>query len=182
MPDGSYRKVREGEVSPISIDTAKILTGEKTYTPAEKANVTDTRTPKPEAGAKILRAEDEPSKTNDALQGAAQDKATAPVAPVAGSKTPRPVKDPSEVKSKNWTPEEKAHIDRMNAIAKEVVDNHKPLTADQMAAAIDPANKANKVPGAGARLAALKHVKDNAATRPSKKALSSEKRFHAPQG
>ncbi len=99
----------------------------------------------PEAGARVLRAEDEGEKVRAAAQAEA-DRAAA--ARVATEEPPKPPPRSAETaEPKNWTPEEIEHIDRMNATADDALRRTAELTPEQKLDAIIPTAPARRARG-----------------------------------
>ena len=119
----------------------------------EKAAAATQEGKPPEAGARVLRSETEEAHANEAAQAEAEAAQTARVATEAPPKPPP--RSSETAKPKNWTPEEKAHISSMNAIADSAMRDTPELTHQQKLDAIDP----NRPGAKGARLVVREYAR-----------------------
>ena len=152
MPDGTYRKVKDGVVSTISEDTAKILTGEKTYAPTTStAEAIRQQAEKEAPKGRVLRSETPEEQAAAARQSEADRVAAERVA--TEKPTAKPIKEKEEMKEKNLSMEKRDELLRINRIGDEAVDAHPIGPKDGLA--IDP----NQPGGQGARTELLNRVR-----------------------
>jgi hypothetical protein len=152
MPDGTYRKVKDGVVSTISEDTAKILTGEKTYAAeTSAAEAIRQQAEKTAPKGRVFRSETAEEQAAAARQSEADRIAAERVA--SEKPTAKPIKEKEEMKERNLSAEKRDELLRINRIGDEAVDAHPIGPKDGLA--IDP----NQPGGQGARTELLNRVR-----------------------
>ena len=177
MPDGAYKKVRNGEISDISEGTAQILIKNAPYvaekseaekirdaaqTEAERLKLArekvatlgeETAKPLPEAGARVLRAQDEASRQWDEKQAEAElaeTKRLAEEKAAADKKEAKANKAPEDIKAKKRGAAADQKLVAINDIAKDVANREEFLPKDDEKVATTD-NKKEFTERAGAR-------------------------------